>query len=543
MTFLIIGAGIILIILILSKRSSIDKAKKTGAHYHFYTLTLEFLVPLVAIVFFYSALAAFVSRSGDSASLAYLIQLETTLTQVKSYLTILKLDAVQILGVLAFLYLLGLLGLSSSSSKGFFSFLKGYRIWTRRIFVPLVILSSLTLFGTQLGEPTNDLQLRIKTIRDGYADVRQEIKELVDHDTGSLLYSNAKDSLPPSYLGALAMSDEIADEIDALDSDYEAAKAEYGLNIPEIQAIIASSAGRREAESKQTHTIKLVAGSGLSSRGRAEQADKITYRKLINMKRTVSSLKRGLSSKKISLLSTEGGSELLFQVPRVLTGEFKKALFQSWIDSYPILEPLVDVLKGTVNKKIESEAEVATDRVLNLAIKDPSKTEALIEQEARKIADGNSVTVASEITENAETNRIRVENQLGKVKDARAQVKQQVQIAENKMVSGSEMLFAYSSSCSYCRSQQNIISEFEQSHPEVRVTRRSYYTLSGGANSIESARGHPQMIFRNKGHVRKVIGKTELSDLKQEYVEFKNQIRGRGSGGSNEVTSGGGTCG
>ncbi len=88
------------------------------------------------------------------------------------------------------------------------------------------------------------------------------------------------------------------------------------------------------------------------------------------------------------------------------------------------------------------------------------------------------------------------------------------------------LLFAHSPGCSHCAYQRPIISEFEQSHRNLKVTRVIYDKLNSEQRRlIEGTSGHPVMVFYSGKCKRQVVGETALGDLEKEYEAFKSGLQ------------------
>ena len=91
----------------------------------------------------------------------------------------------------------------------------------------------------------------------------------------------------------------------------------------------------------------------------------INSRNVLETKTALKQYRNRLSSRVITLLQTEAGKNVTSQIPKILTSEIKTALFRQWIEAYPILEPVVDVFKNTLNKEIEAKVENVIEHTSN----------------------------------------------------------------------------------------------------------------------------------------------------------------------------------
>ena len=200
------------------------------------------MIPFIGVSGLYLALAAV--AHWDAVPLGVLLNLEVALGRAHAFLSFFKIGATASLFVLAAIWLLGLLRLPWTRSSRFFAIFDRYQRMVRRVYIVTVLLGSFTFFGTQLGEPTQDVQLRIKTIRDGYADLVSAAREAVRNDIARQTFPAVRDAFPKDYRDALALPARINTDLGNLRSYYEAVREDAGGRRSEVEALLARSTER-----------------------------------------------------------------------------------------------------------------------------------------------------------------------------------------------------------------------------------------------------------------------------------------------------------
>lgn len=429
---ILLVAAFVLALISWKKKHGLERRGiKGGLAYHFLKNSLEFLIPFVLVVAFYLALLVYVSANMDSASLARLIWMEEKLSILQSWASWLKLSAVGVVIGFAVLFLIGLLRIpfEKQVSKGYDWFLK----ISKRAYVVVVLLCSFTLLGTQSGEPTTNLQVRITTIRQRYADLCKQAQAAVSGETAAKLFDKARSSLPPNYIAALELPQTIEGHAAALGDSYQKAKREYGVKSEKVESILALDSSRKNAISRLQSEYE-IAGEAEDLKLPEPNPEKISYQKLEKAKASLEQYQQSRSSKVITFLKAESGKKLTMKLPKILTSKLKSQIFSSWIESRPILGPLVDVFFGTFDSEIEEYVGKAVDKVAGTAIENPDNIQKTVEEVSSSIAGKQSVNVQPQTLEKASQSSKQLEKELADIQEARSQVDREVVVAEQKKI-------------------------------------------------------------------------------------------------------------
>lgn len=425
---ILLVAGSVLAVTFWRKKHALERRGiRGGLGYHFLKNTLEFFIPFILVVTFYLALLVIVSANMDSASLDRLIWMEEKFSIAKSWVSWLKLSAVGVVIGFAVLFLIGLLRIpfEKQLSKGYDWFLK----ITKWAYILVVLLCSFTLLGTQSGETTTNLQVRIMTIRQGYADLCKQAQAALSGETAAKLYDKARSSLPPNYIAALELPDKIEGQATAFRDFYQTTQREYGIRNGKAESVLVLASSRNKAVSGLQNEYD-VSGEAKELEFAEPNPKQLSYQKLEKSRASLEQYQQSRSSKVITFLRAESGKNLTMKLPKILTSKLKSQFFSSWIESRPILGPLIDVFVGTFDSEIEEQIGKAVDKVVGTAIEKPDNIQKEVEEQSSKIADQKTVSVQPQTLENASQSSKQLEKELADIQEARSQVDHEIVVAE-----------------------------------------------------------------------------------------------------------------
>lgn len=379
------------------KRTIESSSMHKNFTYYLYKNSLEFLYPFVIVTFLYLITSWFIIRfaSIDSTTINSLILIEDSIEKVKSVFSVFKLNALQVLFALSGVYLLGFFRFPVNKSKTLFVWLEKYQMYVRITYYFLVLLCSFTFFGTQLGTPSQKVQLQIKTIREGYADLANEAQDALSEEVARQLYEKALDTFPSSYRDALEAPSKIENKIDSLRNHYSGFQNRYTTKVPSTEKLI----GERVTKTNQPQDMVVKVSE--KPRNPKLLSENLNYKQIKEAKESVSRFRNGLRSKTIELLKMEGGKKVAFQIPRVFSAEVKKALFHQVTKSYPILEPIVDVFFKNADKHIEIKIDKAIDPMLKATCQNPENFEKIVVNNSSKIVREINIDISQSDLESA----------------------------------------------------------------------------------------------------------------------------------------------
>ena len=417
------------------KKRELEKyGRKRAVSYYFYEHSLVFLTCLLLVVIFYFVLYLLAQLASGFVNVQSLIQIEEGLMRLKSSFAVFKLDPVKVLLIYLALYFFGILGLAATVSKRLFSSVDRYRTLARVVYIVLVLLCSFTLLGTQMGQPTQALRLRIKTTREGYADLQQQVREDLTREIVKRFYDGSLASFPPAYQHALTLPALTATKTVVLKDAYAAAQTGYAVRLESVEKVLAREQAQSERASRTEAEIVLVAEAARDRVPAETVLPDTSPKKITDALSVLQSRRERLHSKVIALLEIEGGKKVVLQLPKVVTGEIKKAAFREVVAAYPILEPVVDVFVRTIDKGIEREIEASVDRLTQSAIEKPGAIEQVIQQEAARVVAPKAVAVPEAILERASAETRSLEQEYQEVERAITQVAAKVRQVEDQRV-------------------------------------------------------------------------------------------------------------
>jgi hypothetical protein len=394
---LLLVAALGLTILVFGKKHLLEKdGRDKEVLYYFLKSSLEFLVPFTLVLLFYLGLLIVISMKWESISLHSLIRLEEYLTTIHSY-TKWKLSKGMVLGLFVAIFVLGLLRVPLEARKKLYSGVDWIYTWSKRAYVLFVLLCSFTLLGTQLGQPTDDLRLRIKLIRDGYAELRQEAEEALSEEVAVQFHTKTRDNLSPEYQTALKRPEEIGSKTSNLRSHYAAAQREYGVKSGKAETVL-SRFDSLNRSGLQTE-IRLTEPTGKAPKATVSESEpgQITFQKVNEAKGALENYRQKTRGRFITFLSTEDGKKLTIQGAKVVTDVLKSELVSAWIKRYPIAEPFIDVFFKTLDEKIKARLETFAENATKEIIESPTRAEAAINTEASKIVNETEVKLSPEM--------------------------------------------------------------------------------------------------------------------------------------------------
>lgn len=391
----VIVGGIMTWVLVARKRLLQQRGLNRTTTFHLVNSALEFAVPFTIAAFLYLMLWALVVVVPEFASVGRLMELETSLAQIRSAIAIFKLSALHVLVVLAVLLVLRVVLARFQSTGGAYRAFDKYRMVARRAYTLVVLLCSFTLFGAELGAPTDHLTVRINRVREGYADVCRDVEAIVSERIAERLYGQVEAALPQSYRDDLALPPKIGAALTILRTTYEAAQKDHQIRNTTAGSLLerqSQKAARLASRNAQPCLIKE--GSSRSTSYAARGIEKVTWRGVKRAKAALQKHRPGRPSRTVTLLRTEGGKRLVCHLPKVLTAAARNAALGPLIEEYPILGPVVDVFRRTLDKELEMRVEQAVCRAAQSATIEGMAFEDVVRREVTRVAEDTTVQVS-----------------------------------------------------------------------------------------------------------------------------------------------------
>lgn len=428
-------AGIVLAVLAIITLKRIERAyRQKGWGYFIAKNSLEFLIPFVVVCSFYFILSTLLSLSANFMNLTMLIHFENMMLRAKSTVAVFNLSPLMVLLIFVLLFILGLLRVGSARIETASKALDRFQKITRRVYTVIVLLCAFTLLGTYAGVPAKNLKVRIKTLRDGYADLVQDLENMVKDRAVNEIVTNAKARLPEPYTGILADADTADDQLFALKSYYRTQKQEWHINIAALNGL---DIQRKTSETK----VVVFKARGFSTktidqkeRWRKGTPADITPKKLERLRAKVKRTAAGAKPYLAELLQTKTGRKILCEIPRVFTDQIKKSLLRQCAARYPLAEPLMEVVLNSVHDKNQNDFEKVALRLVDEGLKNPEKTQGAIQKAASRLSAVGNLSMTKETVSKAEALARKTEQRLNEYRNLHAKIEREVNTVRSRQI-------------------------------------------------------------------------------------------------------------
>jgi hypothetical protein len=384
-------------------RAVARSAKATGRsrlaarlRHHLCAVGILYLVPIGVALTFYVLLSVWLGLFGDRFGTGRLIALQRWFENVSRFFSdTLQLDESRIFLALVGTYLIGCLLLvrrdrrgaaAASASRprrirlllvsGLHRLADGYCRYSNPIAAGLATLASFTFFGLQLGPPSHDLQLRIKTTQQGYAEVASRTQAALSERVVFVLYHEILDSFPQDYRDAFQLLRPQIDRAAADSQEYAAeVRRKYGFTDPAVDAVVRGERARQAKVNRLETVLTVPDTPAAGPPGDLPNGQ-------IDAARTVVS---GQSSDPGIELVSAGKRKVVLQVEK-LVSERLASLLKPVADAFPILSPAFQVLIEAVDETAQEQLGQAYDQVVRQVIQNPHEFTGAVQQHAEAIA-------------------------------------------------------------------------------------------------------------------------------------------------------------
>ncbi len=412
-------------------RSFKSRGKDNQIRYHFLTSSLEFLIPFSLVMLTYATLIYIVNNYWQSISLQSLIELESYIENIRSY-TRWKLSKEMVLFLFIGIYSLGLLRIIPlKKRKKLYSGTDTIYRWTKRLYIIFVLLCSFSILGTQLGEPSNQLNLRIKTVREGYADIQNQVKSSLSNEIIPNIYTKSFNDITEKYQSALELPTKIHSEANNLNDQYLIAQNKYSIESNTAESQLNSFRIRQRTVSSIDTTIKIHSElRGSNKKISVSNPKEINYYKISKAKEAINRYAKKQRLNSIKLIKTEDGKRLTIQGAKVITNAMKSSLFSSWIKTYPILEPVFNVFIQTVDKTVTSKIEKLSISATDSIVKNPQKTQSILNAGSSKIVNNTKINISASSIDMLKQHEAKMLGQLSSIQKAKTEINTSITQAE-----------------------------------------------------------------------------------------------------------------
>ncbi len=433
-------SSLILTVICLYKKREWKKVNEKAIRYFFYDKCAEFFGPLLIVSLFYSILSLSVDGTTDKSTLGWLENLENVLESIKGFVSYFKLKPwYAVLAILALL-VVDLIISFILKPTDFASCYKTYHTWSKRVYTVVVLLGSFTFFGNQTGEQIAHLRIRTDKIKAGYAEVQEQAEEMLSASVKQKLYEKIIFISSPDTKDLPNYPKDTGDAITSLGQNYEVARKLRIIDSKAVEVIKNYEAYEKPPANLSDKPIRF----NEPKTNKTDGETKISTQKISknyppdlsveSVGKSISEIKTVKSTRPrvVSLLRLNGVKELLCQFPKSLTEVVKSAVFKEAIKTYPILEPIADVLVGTFDKSVEEKVKASADKVADSLVKQPQKAEKIVAEEAQKIVDAVEVKASPNTLEKIRNFAGKIKNRLEEIGNVNAKISSLSEAAQAK---------------------------------------------------------------------------------------------------------------
>jgi hypothetical protein len=349
---------------------------RPGFRYNLCVMGVRYLIPVGVALTFYVLLSWYVVLFADSVSIDWLIGMERTFEQVSGFFAEhLKLTEVGVMVVLVLVYVLSCVLLTRWRRRRARAVSLVHRVvdtyctYSGPLATGLATLAALSLFGMQLGTPTDDLRARIKIAQEGYADVAEQVEAKLTDRVAIQLYAKVWNGFPRHYRDAMVNLSTRDVLVEQLSHNNQAAHG-----VPDFDRTLQTELANRTRVATLGPRLHVMGSAPPVSAGNL-QPDQVN---------AASTALDSLPHEEGVDLLNDGQRKIVLQVEK-LVSERILLLTKPVTDAIPILEPVVQTFAEAIDKTLQDRLARAYDRVMTAATREPARLPAIIGKEAGDI--------------------------------------------------------------------------------------------------------------------------------------------------------------
>lgn len=332
--------------------------RASGFRYYLCSFGILYLAPIAAAIAFLVLLATYLSVFAGSLGIDQLISLQKTFEGVSRFFAEnLKLSEVKVLGLLVLVYVLSCVLLASSRqgkvrvgvAKGLNLLAELYTKYSGPVAAGLATLAAFSLFGMQLGTPSQDLQLRIKISQEGYADAVKAVDKNLSQQIASGLYNKISDAFPSGYRAALGLPTVVDSSASKLYAQAEHARNAYQVSDSAVDQAVWEETSRMQKVHDLPSTVTVD-----NTEWRTPPGDVTPDQ--------VKAVRSSPGTSGVEIVN-EGQKRVVLQVEKLVTEQLVK-LTKPITDAVPILDPLLQSFVESVDKSLQDRVEKAYNRLV-----------------------------------------------------------------------------------------------------------------------------------------------------------------------------------
>jgi len=401
MILLLFALGCVLLTFCLYRKKSLGEGGRQKRPFEYFLVrhAVRFLVPFLAASLFYTVVEyKLLIINRDTTTINTLLSAERFLETCTGYVSRLRITPFIGLVVLSILFSTGMLarriqnqspGNSASrrwqgSLTSWYKYLGRYQKVVETVYVVLVAFAAFTFFGSFMGPPGTGLKLRVKGIRDGYAEMDQRVRIALEEQACDELLARLSAAPPPAY----ATLCNLADSADKIEGNLDRLQTKS-------EVVAAVLPGRPDSpEEREARARALALGAETSEdRGRLAPGQTAQFSEGLLSSRTIESLREWLQKHKDrttkrlgSVVCTNGFSQVTAHLVKFLSYPLNFHSIRVLVNQYPLLEPVSDIFSDALEGTIAQVSDRIVQNVFATSLKQPSTDLSVLVD--REVAEG-----------------------------------------------------------------------------------------------------------------------------------------------------------
>jgi hypothetical protein len=426
-TVLFLLAIVVALVSFRKKRGLKPHSASRSLEYKFWEYCAEFFTILSAVLLAYHVLLLLLLAGWQYLSVGTLIAIQGRLLEFQHIVAVWKLDWTKSLLLLGVVYVLGMIYTQSIAEKTL-NYYKSVKTLSRIIYITALLLTSFTLVGTQVGPPASTLSVNLNKIRSGYGVLGRELEDVVASESTKQIYDQIARSLGRPYEQLPELSRRIDESSRKLESYYSQVRVSYRLRDAEAERTIA------RYNSRQTIGNLEEAPSG-------EEKDTVptdrhvpietTYVAVDDARAEVRAFKAKLNSETIKVLERPGGKDIVLHIPTLLSGKAADAFLHALGDTYPVLKPVVELLKNVSNEAMKAGVKREIDNLSESAVSHPGDLERSIAEAAHRVAQLPTKEIPPKIRQEIKQEARQMEEDASRITHVQERLAMEVQSIDN----------------------------------------------------------------------------------------------------------------
>ncbi|MEW6363311.1 MAG: hypothetical protein AB1714_01590 [Acidobacteriota bacterium] len=419
--WLVIGAVLGTLFIRYAKKRLQAKGRTKSFAFHLARTSLDAALAFDLALLFWLLVWALVGTAWRHITLRHLLAIETYLSGFRDLLATLKLNSLRVFVGLLVIYLLSLLQrpfLRRLTPK-LIAVLDRYHRTTKLAYMFLVFVTSLTLLGTRFGEPSTELGLRIKMVREGYACLCEEARETVGEAAARQVFKNSLDAMPEGYRTAIASLPRMASETDALRQYYGGAVKERNIRSAKAEKVLREAEARKGLSTRET--------SAKPMRPECRPPEELTHSRVEAARAVVAGYRSAGEEALVKLPTDAESGRLSMQVPKVITYSLKKGFFSEFMKTYPIFEPLIDVFVDSIDETVKGKLESGVAATAEDLLQGSEPTEKVLERAVGEVVASAKTVLPDTVKQAAQKATKQMDDELRSISAARDDVARQIE--------------------------------------------------------------------------------------------------------------------